>query len=368
MRYAPQKLPNVFREKRDCVKVTLNDVAKRLGVSASTVQRALAGLDGVGEVRRERIKQVAEDMGYRRNLTASSLKAGARTVGIVLPEPGRVNRFYAKFLWEGALRCCAEYKEFNVDVAEFTYVRTPESHAAALRAVLGRRGSALDGVLTMGTPAAGADGLFAEFRARGIPLVFVGTDSGSAGDRVCCVRTYDEMAGRMAADLLVNFTVPQKGGKVIMTGDFAIPDQFYNAQGFERHLYENAMPLAVHKLSGDLDLRAVRKTVSDILAGDSSVHAVYATSSRNTVPVCEAVAAAAGGRRPFVLGSDIFPESIDFLRRGVLNATIHKRPADQAYQAMRTLVDIVVKGKDAAEATTLIDPVIVMKSNLECFL
>lgn len=366
------------------MKVTLTDVAERLGVSASTVQRALAGLGGVGEARRGLIKRVAEEMGYRRNLTASSLKTGARTIGIVLPEPGRVNRFYAKFLWEGALRCCAEYKEFNVDVAEFTYVRTPEGHAAALREALGRRGAGLDGVLTMGTPAAGASEIFAEFRARGIPVVFVGTDSGAASskDRVCCVRTYDEMAGRMAADLLVNFTAPRKGGKVVMTGDFAIPDQFYNAQGFERHLYESGMPLAVHKLSGDLDLQAVRKAVAGILAADLSgssgsfVHAVYATSSRNTVPVCEAVeeaaAAVPGGRKVFVLGSDIFPESVDFLRRGVLNATIHKRPADQAYHAMRALVDIVVKGKGAggpvSEGSILIDPVIVMKSNLECFL
>ena len=347
------------------MKVTLTDIARKLGVSASTVQRALGGLEGVGEEKRDRIKQVAEEMGYRRNLTASALKTGTRTIGVILPEPVRDNRFYAKFLWEGALRCCGEYKEFNLDVAEFTYVRTPESHVAALRDVLNRHGGGLDGVLTMGVAAPGAAKAFAGFREKNIPVVFVGTDTG-APDRLCCVRTYDEMAGRMVADLLINFTAPKKGGKVVMTGDFAIPDQFYNAQGFERHMYESAAPLAIHKLAADLDLKAVKKTVRRILDSDADVHAVYATSSRNTVPVCEAVEES--GRKPHVLGSDIFPESVDFLRRGVLNATIHKRPSDQAYRAMQTLVDIVVKGKKVPEDTILIDPVIVMKSNLECFL
>lgn len=347
------------------MKVTLTDIGLRVGVSPSTVQRALNGLEGVSDKKRDVIRQVAEEMGYRRNLTASALKTGSRMIGIVLPEPVHNNRFYGKFLWEGALRCSGEYREFNLDIAEFTYVRTPENHIEKLGEVLEEHGDRLDGVLTMGTCHPGARRVFAEMKARNIPVVFVGTDA-EEQDRVCCVRTYDEMAGRMAADLLINFTSPKKHSKVVMTGDFAIPDQFYNAQGFERHIYENNAPLEILKLANDPDLDVVRKSVREILESGLNICAMYATSSRNTVPMCRAIVES--GRKLHVIGSDIFPESIEYLRQNVLHAIIHKRPLDQAYQAMQTLVNVVVKGERVARDTIQIDSVIVMKSNVECFL
>jgi LacI family transcriptional regulator len=253
-------------------------------------------------------------------------------------------------------------------MAEFTYVRTPENHAAKLHEVLESLGDKLDGVLTMGTCHPDAESAFAGFAGKGVPVVFVGTDAREQ-DRLCCVRTYDEMAGRMAADLLINFASFEKHSKIVMTGDFAIPDQFYNAQGFEKHIFESGAPLEILKLSNDPDLDVVKGNIRKILDSGLDIRAVYATSSRNTVPMCQAIAETGrGGGDVRVIGSDIFPESIDFLRRNVLNALIHKRPSDQAYQAMQTLINVVVKGEGVPHDTIQIDSVIVMKSNLECFL
>ncbi|MCC8191243.1 MAG: LacI family transcriptional regulator [Planctomycetes bacterium] len=347
------------------MRVTLTDIGRRVGVSPSTVQRALNGREGVGQEKRDQIRRVAEEMGYSRNLTASALKTGARTIGILLPEPIHNNRFYAKFLWDGALGCSDDYREFNLEVARHTYVRTPENHARALRRLLKHEADKMAGLLTMGSCHPDALDAYAHFKAKNVPVVFVGTDA-RPEDRLCCVRTYDEMAGRMAADLLVTFTSPGRNSKVVMTGDFAIPDQFYNAQGFERHIYENHAPLEILKLANDPDLAVVEKNIRALLARDQRICAVYATSSRNTVPMCRAVAGS--GRRLHVIGSDIFPESIQFLQDNVLHAIIHKRPRDQAFQAMQTLINIVIKGGLAPRDTLLIDSVIVLKSNLECFI
>jgi LacI family transcriptional regulator len=45
--------------------VKLADIAEVVGVSIVTVSKALSGKAGVGEEMRERIKKVAEEMGYR---------------------------------------------------------------------------------------------------------------------------------------------------------------------------------------------------------------------------------------------------------------------------------------------------------------
>ena len=347
------------------MKITLNDIAKQAGVSPSTVQRALNDLRGVGAKKRGLIKELAEQMGYKPNLSASSLKTGTKKIAVVLPEPVHNNRYYARYLWEGALQCSRSYRDFNLDILEFSYVRTPENHAARLQEVWEQHYDKLDGLLTMGTPEPVVAGIFQKMRDKNLPLVFVGTDSG-LNDRLCCVRTYDEMAGRMAADLLLNFSQPKKYSKVVITGDFSIADQFYNAQGFERHVIENASPLEIIKLANDPDLNVVREGIRKVVASGLDICAVYATSARNTPPMCQAVAES-GNRQVRCIGSDIFPESIDLLKNGRLNAIIHKRPSVQAHQAMQILIDFIVKKEAPQTGLILIDSVIVMKSNLERF-
>lgn len=349
------------------MKITLSDIAKRVGVSPSTVQRALNGVEGVGDDKREMIRRVAAEMGYTRNLSAFSLKKGGKTIAIVLPESQDASRYYARYLWEGAFAGAAGYSDFQIATLECPYVRNQERHAAALEEVLARDGDRLDGILTMGGDGPAVDRHLDVAKARGIPVVFVGTDSGR-DDRVCCVRTYDEMAGRMAADLLINFNSPRPHSKVVITGDLAIADAFLNAQGFERHILENGVPLEPFKPAHYPDLEVMKAGILEILDSGLDVHAVYSISARNTLPMCRAVWESRLAGKVRTIGSDIFPESVDLLRRGKLNAIIHKRPAEQARRAMQALVNHVVKGEAPPADTILVDPVIVMKSNLECFL
>lgn len=68
--------------------ITIKDIAAELGVSKSTVSRALAG--DFKNVRKETCKKIvetAERMGYRRNEMAVNLRAkSSRVIGVVVPE------------------------------------------------------------------------------------------------------------------------------------------------------------------------------------------------------------------------------------------------------------------------------------------
>lgn len=77
---------------------TILDIARELGVSKSTVSRALKGDDqNVSKETKQKILDLAEKMGYKRNELAVNLrKQSTRTIGIVVPE--MITPFYMNFI------------------------------------------------------------------------------------------------------------------------------------------------------------------------------------------------------------------------------------------------------------------------------
>lgn len=65
---------------------TIEDVARRAGVSVATVSRALRGLPHVSPATRERVRRIAGELDYRANPHASRLAAGrSGTIGVAVP-------------------------------------------------------------------------------------------------------------------------------------------------------------------------------------------------------------------------------------------------------------------------------------------
>ena len=66
--------------------ITIHDIAKKLGISATTVSRALNNNPVISEKTRELIKQTAEEMGYRPNTLAANFRnRSTQTIGVIVP-------------------------------------------------------------------------------------------------------------------------------------------------------------------------------------------------------------------------------------------------------------------------------------------
>lgn len=76
---------------------SINDIAKALNVSASTVSRALKDHPDISEATRNKIKEFAAKVNYRPNALALSLKKQvSNTIGIVVPE--LVHHFFSSII------------------------------------------------------------------------------------------------------------------------------------------------------------------------------------------------------------------------------------------------------------------------------
>ncbi|MCM3627202.1 substrate-binding domain-containing protein [Paenibacillus glycanilyticus] len=80
--------------------ITMRDIANKLGVSSVTVSKALSDKEGVSDELKQKIKELAQEMGYRYNTAARAIKDGySYNIGVVIADryASMTQSFYLQF-------------------------------------------------------------------------------------------------------------------------------------------------------------------------------------------------------------------------------------------------------------------------------
>lgn len=103
-------------------RVTIKDIAKQVGVSATVVSQVLRGLEGslVSSATRERVLRTARELGYRPNRIARAL-VGGKTQTVALWRHGLYTPFHAWVMHEATM--VANTDGYEVIIRDFTAVR-----------------------------------------------------------------------------------------------------------------------------------------------------------------------------------------------------------------------------------------------------
>jgi len=130
------------------VAVTLKDIAIKVGVSVTTVSRALAGYSDVAPATRDRIKDTAAELGYFPNITAQRLrKQRTDTLGFIMPTFGP--RFSDPFFSEFIAGIGTEAAVHEYDLLVSTHAPDSEEEQKAYRRAA--RGGWVDGLIVVRT-------------------------------------------------------------------------------------------------------------------------------------------------------------------------------------------------------------------------
>ena len=161
--------------------VTMRELAKRLGVSAVTISKALSGKSGVSEEMRRRIIRLAEETGYVNPNAAPGKKTGV-DIGILVPEKFFAgDNFYAMF-----------YKQLMQEIAEnghfglLELITDDMQRSLTLPNLL--RSSRVEAVILLGQPREAYAGLIAAQKIPAVALDFHCTSAAMdavVGDSVC---------------------------------------------------------------------------------------------------------------------------------------------------------------------------------------
>lgn len=207
--------------------VTLKDVAEASGVSISTVSRVLDDRTPPSRsATAVRVRAIADELGYRRNMFASSLRRGeTATIGVLVP---RLTDAVMALMFE-ALERAARQRGYFAVVA--TCGDDADDERRATETLLDRN---VDGVIL--ATARIDDALPASLRARGIPHVLVlRTDRvspSSLGD--------DETGGYLAVRHLIDLGHRDIG---VITGPWFTSSGQDRKAGAMRALREAGLPV-----------------------------------------------------------------------------------------------------------------------------
>lgn len=348
-------------------KVTYKDIAKVLGVSSTTVHRALTGKSGVGDNMTAKIKKLAKEMGYHKSHMAAALKKSSFNLAVVFPEPTMDNRYYYLSLWNGVRKYFNEIPALCVNIMEFPYPLLPDSNGTVLKDLYEKHKNSLDGLITIAVDNSQSSYFLEKLSDGGIPIVVIGADL-YKNLALCSVMAYDEMVGSLAAELITAFCPSDFSSRILVTGNpvgrFSMLDQYYNAAGFQRYLSQN-VPCCSLLTAYSADSNAAGMQIRNYLKQYHDIHAIYSTSARNTVLMSEIVQDMGLAGKIKLIGNDCFPESMDYLKKKVLTAIIDKKIEKQGFEAARILLEYAAREQYPKSPVIRIRPSVVMNSHFK---
>jgi LacI family transcriptional regulator, galactose operon repressor len=339
--------------------VGIKDIAKALGVSIGTVDRALHSRGGINPVTKDRVLKMAQTLRYKPNLAARYLKT-PRQLRISVNLPEQIASFYEQV--RDGIRSASSPFEPGVDLCFRNHRFLGEGDAELMRLALedGSKGV----IISPGHPAQ-LKGWIRKAAQKRIPVVCVVTDAPGT-ERLTTVSTDSFTSGAIVAELLARM-LPEKGTVGVLTGDLSTIDHSEKLQGFEKNLAfaDGRLKISAVLESHD-DERTAYKQTRDLLLHDRRLCAIY-VSTANSLGVIRAVEELDPERRLAIITTDLFAELVPLLRSGRILATINQRPETQGRMAFEALYRFLVEGK-CPPARVKLNPHIVMRSNLGLFL
>ena len=256
--------------------ITIKDIAKILGISVSTVSRALKNHPDISETTKSQVNELAKKLKYEPNALALNLRRHkTNTIGVIIPEI--VHHFFSSVI--SGIEDVAYDRGYNVVVCQSN--ESYEREVINAQALLSNR---VDGVLISVSKTTLDFNHFRNFTNQGIPMVFF--------DRICPeimtdrVITNDEGGAFLATEHLISI-----GCRRIV--HFSAPQNLLIGQGrlagYLRALKQYQIPYDPNLiLYCDSREAAIEKTI-DFIKSNADVDGIFAVNDSTAIAAMQMI-------------------------------------------------------------------------------
>ncbi|MEV3988030.1 LacI family DNA-binding transcriptional regulator [Streptomyces sp. NPDC049837] len=305
---------------------SIKDVAARAGVSVATVSRVVNGHPSVSPDARSRVLTAVEELGYRPNAVARSLRTDqTRTLGLVIGDV--LNPYFtelARFVEEEARALGYSVIIGNAD-------ERPDLQDHHIRTLLDRR---IDGLLV--SPADGRSTPTLDAARSGTPMVFV--DRWVPGVDVPVVRADGRRAVR---DLVAHLHGLGHRRLAIIAGPAATTTGHERVEAFREALAEHGTALPDAYIGqGDFQAASGRRATERFLDLPEPPDVVFAADNLMALGALDAIRAR-GLRVPHDIGLAAFDDIPWFVHTDPPITAIVQPAGELARAAVRALADLI---------------------------
>ncbi len=316
---------------KDGRRVTVKDIAEKMNVSLSTINKALTGKSGVSEKRRAEIVATAKEMGYEVNHIAQALSRGVIKIGVVIPSLWQ--QYYGSI--EDGMRMelgkLAQQKVQGI----FRHI----SHPAEIeQAFLSLYDEGVDVIAYCPSLFEVPESVIALAKQRKTPIFVIG-DSCEELPSVCSVLLNSKISAYMAADMLA-MTAPKGSAAAVFVGALRLASHREKVDAFKERAKELGFSDVVVYETFD-NINTVRRCISDMSGNLPNVKGIYVATAVID-PIVSHLERFDASKRPTIVATDIYDEVRDAVSRGYVSATIFQNQKVVGRLAMRKSYDYIV--------------------------
>jgi len=341
-------------------KVTLKMIAHEAGVSIGTVARALNDQDGVNQVTRKSILEIADKLGYRTGkLTEAQASNKTFHIGIVYPE---VSPDFYSLIDAGVTDAASEMAEYGVTVEKIRYeTQIPEVEYARVASL---DISKFDG-LAINSAGSIIEGLIDRIAASGTPVITFNTDAANSS-RLFYVGSNARQSGMIGAEMLALLMGGE--GRATVLGDFTRATPFIERFGGFCEFAQQAFPgIQIHPCAlASSDANSMTARLIEQIKLIPDIRGVFCTGYTSTIAALDALRLL-GREDIYTVGYDITARTAEALRDNHINALIFQDPYQQGYKAVQCLARYLIEGYVPQTPFLYIENRIVLKSNLDAY-
>ncbi len=345
-------------------KIRIKDIAEIANVSIGTVDRVIHNRGEVSETTHERIRKLLEEHNYKPDINASSL-ALKKPIRLAVVMPGVVNEHT---FWElphsGIRRALKELAHYNISVDTFYFNQFDRNDFIRCKKEFPY--NQVQGVLFAPVFQDESVSFLNQCEEVNLPVVlfnslldvpsirsFVGQDAFHSGYVAAKLINYGMESGRDVA--IINMSA--------RTGHYA---HIVNRERGFRSYFDEHSDRVDHLLTLDLNGADDGKLKDQLLeaCSEHDLAGMFVTNSR-VYKVAEFLEQQ-GSMNVRLVGYDLLPQSINYLKRDYIDFLISQKPEEQAFRGLSSLFYLVAFHREP-EARQMLPIDIITRENLSYY-
>ena len=331
------------------MRVTMNDIAKKLNISVNTVSKALNGKSKISKQLKNKVIETAKEMGYVKNQYASRLAMAPLKIGVIICG---YDKNYYTYTIEGLEKAFSNLIDGNISY-EISVFEIDESTSNKVMDKLSWfEAEGFNGIIINDFHSPFLRHKIKCLREKGIEVVLLNYDLAES-DRSFSVTNNYSLSACMVAELMA-ISLKHSKNKNVFLGTLS-----QNSFG-QNELYKNFKEAAVKY---GLHLCSVSNSVDDLIDKISpDIMGIYITHAKS-IKICEKIEKlySETGFMPTLIVSDLYDEMIPYIESGIITATVYQDPVKQAYNAVIKLYNILLGLEEKEDI--IIKPKLLLKSS-----